>query len=120
MSPQPLRPVRQQVLAIMAGGGLPDADECRMWNALRGTRLFVGFPDAEHVALSDAVWLAGIAVNTGNAGPERVVSAIRRDVASFLDVTFRDLSTEQMVATSRASFPGAIVATGAQPACRAQ
>jgi len=119
VSPRPLPPIRQQVLSIMAGDGLPDVDQCRMWAAVRGTPLFVRLPGVEHVALSDAVWLAGTALKTGNAAPDWVVSVIRRDVASFLDATLRELSTAQMAATHRARFPGDIVAAGAQPVCRA-
>ena len=120
VSPRPLPPIRQYVLTIVGGDGQPDADECRMWAAVRGTRLFIRLPGVEHVALSDAVWLAGTAVKTGSAAPERVVSVVRRDVASFLDAIFSDLNTEQMAATHVASFPGAMIGAAPQLACRAQ
>jgi predicted dienelactone hydrolase len=120
LSPQPLQSVRQPVLAVMASVEPADPDECRMWNALRGPRMAVALPGVEHVALSDAVWIAGTAIRTGSAGPDQVVSSVRRHIAGFLDATFKGLSAEQAVVAARASFPGAWVATGAQLTCRAQ
>jgi len=120
LPPQPLESVRQPVLAVMAGIEPENRDECRMWKALRGPRAAVALPGAEHLALSDAVWLAGTAISTGSAGPDRLVSSVRRNVASFLDATFGGESAAQAVAAARASFPGARVAIGAQLTCSAQ
>ena len=48
----------------------------------------------EHIALSDAVWLAGTAVSTGSHDPGWVVSDTRRGIAAFLDAAFQGASTE--------------------------
>jgi len=117
LSPQPLQSISQPVLTVVAGVEPEHPDECRTWKALRGARVAVALPGVEHLALSDAVWLAGSAIRTGSADTERLVSSVRRNVATFLDATFRGESAEQAVAAARTSFPGTRVATGAQLTC---
>jgi len=120
VSPQPLQAIQQPVLTVFTGNANADADECRMWNALQGTRVAVSLPGAEHTALSDEVWLAAASVKTGGVSPEGLVSAVRRDVASFLDATFKGFSAGQHSMNLGTSFPRAMLTSGAQLGCTAQ
>jgi predicted dienelactone hydrolase len=114
---RPMPAIRQPVLALFAGDGRADPDECRMWTAVRTPLLAFSLPGVEHIALSDAVWLAGTAVTTGDDAPARVVFDVRQSVAAFLDATFQGASTEQLTGEIKRSMRAARVASGATPGC---
>jgi predicted dienelactone hydrolase len=119
MPPHFAKPIEQPVLSMVAGRERWNEDDCRLWDALQGPRLAVNFPGAEHIALSDAVWLLDGAVHTGTANTAQAVTAIREYVAGFLDGTLRERGPGSW-STSSAHYPGAVVATGAQFLCRPQ
>jgi len=118
VTPRPMRAIRQPVLTLSAGDSHADPEECRMWAAPQTALLAVRLPGVEHIALSDAAWLAGTAVATGHDAPDSVVSGVRRSVAAFLDATFQGAGTAQVTSKIKRSFPGAFVGS-AKPGCRA-
>jgi len=61
----------------------------------------VNMAGADHLAISDAVWLVRGAIPTGILGPEQTVSTVRRYVAGFLDSALRGVDTEPTVAVKR-------------------
>jgi predicted dienelactone hydrolase len=117
VTPMAMPAIRQPVLTLLAGDGYSDPEECRMWTALQTAPLAVRLPGVEHIALSDAVWLAGTAVNTGPHDSGWVVSDTRRGVAAFLDAAFQGASTEQITGELKRSIPDALVTSGARPGC---
>jgi dienelactone hydrolase len=109
--------VRQPVLALLAGDAHPDPDECRTWSALQTPPLAVRLPGVDHVALSDAAWLAGSALATGTRDPARLLSDTRRSVAAFLDATLQGSSAEHTRGKIKRSIPDVSVISGARPGC---
>ena len=77
-------PTQRPVFILRATDINADADQCRLWNSLRGPKVFVNLNGGEHLTPSDAVWLAKFAIQTGPMGPDRSVSAIssKRKTAS--------------------------------------
>ena len=92
-------------------------DECRLWDSLRGPRQAVNLQGAEHVTPSDAVWLAKYAINTGTAGPEKTVAAIRDYIAAFLDSNLRDRPMDVLLTGMSSGYPDAQVITQEQSLC---
>jgi len=117
VAPRPVPAIRQPVLALLAGHGKADPDECRMWTALQTPLLAIRFPEVQHLEFSDAVWLAGTAVTGGDDSATRVVSDVRRSVAAFLDAAFQGASTERITGEVKWSSPNALVTSGAKPGC---
>jgi predicted dienelactone hydrolase len=111
--------IEQPVLNLVVGRERWNEDDCRLWDALHGPRIAVNLPGAEHIALSDAVWLLQGVVKSGASTPDRAIAAIRKYVAGFLDESLRD-SGPGSWSTGSAHDPGALVATGAQFLCRPQ
>jgi hypothetical protein len=77
------------VLLVSEGREEWSAQECELWNNLRGEKRAVLFRGADHFASSDAVWLSAyvpkIQTETGTVGPERTVAVIRSYVTAFFD-----------------------------------
>ena len=92
-------------------------DECHLWGSLRGPRLAVNLQGAEHVTPSDAVWLAKYAINTGTAGPDRTVAAVREYIAAFLDANLRDRPMDLLLTGQSSDYPDAKVITQEQLLC---
>jgi dienelactone hydrolase len=113
-----IRPTQRPVFILRANDMNADTDQCRLWNSLRGPRVFVNLNGSEHVTPSDAVWLAKFAIQTGPMGPERTVSAIRDYVAAFLDTNLRQRSQDPLLTGPSANYPDAVVTTKEQPMCR--
>src|SRR5262249_44965344 len=109
--------VRQPVLSLTAGVGVWDAGECRMWSALQGPHVAVNLAGADHLALSDAVWLIRGAIPTGSLGPEQTVSTVRRYVAGFLDSALRGVDTEPAVSVNRTTQRDAAIPMRAPSGC---
>jgi predicted dienelactone hydrolase len=99
------------VLLLAAGHDTWSEDELRLWSGLRGARIAVNLRGAEHVTLSDAVWLAVGAVKTGSMGPEKSIAAIRNYVAAFLDVHLLGKPIDPLLAGPSSEFPDATVTT---------
>lgn len=92
-------------------------DECHLWGSLRGPRQAVNLQGAEHVAPSDAVWLAKYAINTGTASPDKTVAAIRDYIAAFLDSNLRDRPMDVLLTGTSSDYPDAQVITQEQSLC---
>jgi hypothetical protein len=105
---------------LTAGRERWNEDDCRLWDALRGPRLAVNLPGAEHLALSDAVWLVKGIVRTGDAKPDRAISAIRDYVASFLDANLSGAESESRTGGRLPAYAGATVATQSESLCLQQ
>jgi len=95
-----------------------DASECRLWNNLEGPRLAVNLRGTEHVALSDWIWLAKDAMETGPTGPEKTMTAARDYIAAFLDANLRDKPLDPLLTGPPSEYPDAVVITREQPLCR--
>jgi len=110
-------PVHQAVLTLVAGRERWNEDDCRLWDALHGPRLAVNLPGAEHIALSDAVWLLRSNVSTGAGSPEAAIAAMRAYVATFLDASLAGSAPGSVPTASAANFPGAVIAAQGQSLC---
>jgi dienelactone hydrolase len=118
--PHYAKPVPQPVLNLVAGHGSWDEDDCRLWDALHGPRLAVDLPGAEHVAVSDAVWLMKGLVKTGDPNPDSAIAAIRDYVASFLDANLATQLPRTAPVAALPDYAGARVAAQTQMLCSAQ
>jgi dienelactone hydrolase len=117
--PEPLVSVTKTPVFILAAGRKQwDASECHLWSNLKGLRLAVNLRGSEHVALSDWIWLAKDAIETGPMGPEKTMTAVRDYVAAFLDANLRAMAlnpTQERLLTGPSSdYPGAAVTTQEQ------
>jgi len=108
---------RKPVLILAAGRQRWDAGECRLWSNLQGPRLAVNLRGAEHLALSDWIWLTPNAVQVGPMGSERTMAAVRDYVAAFLDANLRHEPAPLLTGAS-ATYPDAVVTTQDQSLCR--
>jgi predicted dienelactone hydrolase len=105
------------VFLLTAGLNPWDASDCRLWSNLKGPRLRVNLPGAEHVSLSDWVWLTRNAVETGALGPEKTMAATRDYVATFLDTYLHGKPPNALLAAPSVAYPDAAVTTQAQTPC---
>jgi dienelactone hydrolase len=96
------------------------ASECSLWRNLQGPRLAVSLQGTEHVALSDWIWLAKDAVQTGPMGPQKTMSAVRDYVASFLDRTLRGEPADPLLSGRSPNYPDAKVTLQDQALCGKQ
>ena len=99
------------MLFLAAGRDTWSQEETRLWSGLRGPRIAVNLRGAEHVALSDAVWLAIGAIQTGTMGPDKTVAAVREYVAAFLDTHLLGKPLDPLLAGRSSEFPDATVTT---------
>jgi pimeloyl-ACP methyl ester carboxylesterase len=102
------------VLILAAGHEQWSEGERGLWNNLRGPRLAVNLPGAEHVTPSDLVWLAKGGIKTGAMGPEKTIAAVRSYIAAFLDANLRGKPLEPMLSGLSAEYPDAVVTTQKQ------
>ncbi|HXY16479.1 MAG TPA: choice-of-anchor D domain-containing protein [Terriglobales bacterium] len=112
-----IQQTRTPMLMMVMDGEKWSEDRCRLWSNLRGPRLAVNFPGAEHVTPSDAVWLAKDAVKTGAMDADSAVSAVRDYVSAFLDDNLRQPSARSLPTSQLPAHPGAEVVTEAQSVC---
>lgn len=106
------------VFLLTAGRNEPDTGECRLWSNLKGPRLSVNLPGAEHVAFSDLVWLAKDGIQTGPAGPESTIAAVRAYVAAFLDAHLRGEPADPLLTGPSPEYRDAAVTTEHESFCR--
>jgi pimeloyl-ACP methyl ester carboxylesterase len=102
------------VLILAAGHEQWSEGERGLWNNLRGPRLAVNLPGAEHVTPSDLVWLAKGAIKTGAMGPEKTIAAVRNYIAAFLDANLRGKPLEPVLRGLSSEYPDAAVTTQRQ------
>jgi predicted dienelactone hydrolase len=99
------------MLLLAAGRDTWSPEETRLWSGLRGPRIAVNLQGAEHLAPSDAVWLAAGAIQTGTMGPDKTIAAIRNYVAAFLDANLLDKPLDPLLTGPSSEFPDAAVTT---------
>jgi dienelactone hydrolase len=109
-----IRPTNLPVLVVSASQKEGSVDQCRLWNSLRGARSSVNFGDAEHIALSDMVWLADGAIKTGSMGATEIVAAIRDHVAEFLDRSLHERPAAPLLAGPSLDYRVATVLSDGQ------
>jgi dienelactone hydrolase len=102
------------MLLLAAGRDTWSEEERRLWSGLRGPRIAVNLRGAEHLTLSDAVWLATGAIKTGSMGPEKTIAAVRRYVAAFLDTNLLGKPPDPLLSGPSSEYPDAIVTTSKQ------
>jgi len=107
-------PTQTPVLILAAGHEQWSEGERGLWNNLRGSRLAVNLPGAEHVTPSDLVWLAKGGIKTGAMGPEKTIAAVRSYIAAFLDANLRGKPLEPMLSRLSPEYPDAVVTTQKQ------
>jgi dienelactone hydrolase len=112
-----VRVTNTPVLILAMGHDRWSDNECGLWSDLHGPRLAVNFQGAEHVAPSDAVWLAEGAIKTGSMGPEKSIKALRNYIAAFLDANLRDRPMDLLLTGPSSEYPDAEVTTQKQLLC---
>jgi len=110
------RPTEKPVMLMTMGREQWSQNECQVWSDLRGPRLSVNLPGAEHLTSSDAVWLADGAIKTGAIGPDKTIAAIRDYVAAFLDANLQGRAADRLL-RGTSDYPDVVVTTGEQTAC---
>jgi len=105
------------MLILASGRTQWTANECKLWNSLRGPRFAVNLEGAEHLTTSDAVWLARGAIKTGNMGPEKAIAAVRDYIAAFLDTNLQRKDSDPLLTGPSLDFPDAAVTTRTQSLC---
>ena len=99
------------MLLLAAGRDTWSEDETRLWSGLHGPRIAINLRGAEHLTLSDAVWLAVGAIKTGTMGPDKTVAAVRNYVAAFLDANLLGKEPSPLLTGPSSEFPDATVTT---------
>jgi dienelactone hydrolase len=97
--------INTPLLLVDADREIWSPDERRLWQRLRGPRFAVNLGGAEHVALSDLVWLAKGAIITGGMTTEQIVAATRSYVAAFLDANLQGKPVERLLTGPSEQFP---------------
>jgi predicted dienelactone hydrolase len=110
-------PTATPILLVRAGINPWNENDCQLWSALRGNRVAVSLPGAEHIALSDAVWLGSGAVATGHMGIEETIAAIRETSAAFLNAAFTGASMDGPAFRSLLNDPDAVITIHGQSPC---
>jgi dienelactone hydrolase len=110
-------PTTTPVLLVKAGNSPWNENDCHLWSSLRGVRAAVNLNGAEHIALSDAVWLGSGAVATGPMGIQKTIAAIRETSAAFLNATFTGAPMDVPALPSLTNEPNAVVTMQGQSPC---
>jgi len=110
----------EKATLVLRGNPAWSSDECHLWKSLRGPRIAVTLENSDHVAPSDAVWLAPNAVATGNLSVREYMATVRESVARFLDLHLRGNAETRLLSSPFAEHAGlAITANSQVPAsCR--
>jgi predicted dienelactone hydrolase len=113
--PRLATPLQQPVLNLVVGRQWNETD-CNLWGSLTGARVAVDFPAADHLALSDAVWLLKGSVASGST-PHTMIAATRAYVAAFLDGNLGGKDLRSLLARIAAAPAGAVVADASRSLC---
>lgn len=112
LSSRDIHPTKQAVLIIRAGRETDTIDHCELLRSLHGPHTFVNLSGAEHLAPSDALWLARGAIAPGPMGTDVTLAGIRDYVAKFLDEHLREGSTHPFLIGPSSNDPNVAVDTG--------
>jgi predicted dienelactone hydrolase len=104
-------------LLIMTGSGQWSVEECGLWSNLRGPRLALKLPGVDHLAPSDAIWLAGGAIKTGKMTPEKTMGVLRSYISAFLDAHLRGQPADAVLSAQSPDFADVIATTQTQLPC---
>jgi predicted dienelactone hydrolase len=104
-------------LLVMTGSGQWSVEECTLWSNLRGPRLALKLPGVDHLAPSDAIWLAGGAIKTGKMSPEKIMGVLRSYIAAFLDAHLRGQPADALLSGQSPDFADVIATTQKQLPC---
>jgi predicted dienelactone hydrolase len=110
-------PTATPVLLVKAGNNAWNENDCHLWSSLRGLHAAVRLSGAEHIALSDAVWLGSGTITTGPMGVEKTIAAVREASAAFLNAAFTGASLDGPTFRSLMNDPNAIVTMQGQSPC---
>jgi hypothetical protein len=69
----------------------------------------VNLAGAEHLTLSDALWILPGAFHTGTMGADKTIAAVRDYVAAFLDANLRGKRVSPLLLRNEVKYPGASV-----------
>ena len=105
------------ILLVMTGSEQWSVEECTLWSNLRGPRLALKLPGVEHLAPSDAIWLARGAIKTGKMSPEKMIDILRNYVAAFLDAHLRGQRPDALLNTQSPDFADVVATTQSQLPC---
>jgi predicted dienelactone hydrolase len=105
------------ILLIMTGSGQWSVEECGLWSNLRGPRLALKLPGVDHLAPSDAIWLAGGAIKTGQMSPEKTMGVLRSYISAFLDAHLRGQPADALLSKQSPDFADVIATTQEQLPC---
>jgi dienelactone hydrolase len=110
-------PTETPLFLLVTGREQWSVDECSLWSNLHKPRFAMKLPGADHLAVSDAVWLAKGVVKTGNLGPDKTVNVLREYVAAFLDANLRGQTPSSLLAGQSPNYPDVAVTTHAESLC---
>jgi dienelactone hydrolase len=105
------------VLILIAGRDQWSVGECSLWSNLHGPRLGMRLPGADHLAPSDAVWLAKGIVKTGGLSPEKTMAVLRNYIAAFLDANLRSQPMNSLLTGPSPDYPDVVVTTQEESVC---
>jgi len=109
------------VLILAAGRDQWGSRDCQLWRSLRGPRVLVHFRGAEHLAASDAIWLAEqfpeLEAHAGAMGPEKTISAMRNYIAAFLDNILLGKTMSPLLMRPSPDYPDVAFTSEKQPLC---
>ncbi|MGH8314397.1 MAG: choice-of-anchor D domain-containing protein, partial [Steroidobacterales bacterium] len=105
------------MLLLSAGRASWNVDDCHTWDALRGPRLALDLPGADHLAVTDAVWLLPNNALTGSATSTQTIAAVRSYVAGFLDTHLAGKGSQLSLTRASTAFPGVFLASSDRAQC---
>lgn len=105
------------ILLVMTGSGQWSEEECALWSNLRGPRLALKLPGVDHLAPSDAIWLARGAIKTGKMSPEKLMDVLRSYIAAFLDAHLRGQPADALLSRQSPDFADVVATTQEQWPC---
>jgi pimeloyl-ACP methyl ester carboxylesterase len=86
IGPEDLAGVSRAVLIMTAGRRKWSAQECHLWQNLRGPRLLINLTSADHFTFSDALWMFGSSsVLTDDPQAKKAIAFLRYSIGRFFD-----------------------------------
>lgn len=86
IGPEDLAGVSRAVLIMTAGRRKWSAQECHLWQNLRGPRLLINLTSADHFTFSDALWMFGSSsVLPDDPQAKKAIAFLRNSIGRFFD-----------------------------------